>query len=479
MAKAKAKATIMVPNSQGEMVEIHDMRFEKRAWLIDIEIPKGQADTWLQYFSAECAKRGWGTAGINQLDRKENSGSFTVTTGENENIQLTVIWERKRNSSMTVKARSIGSQEFPIDVVNDFFFQINQRNSNRETNLFYRRGHLCYEGFPWRGEIWLDDKLRLGPPAIQDETALIGPRIIVVDMQINGIDSFHANSTFGVILRELSIFLTTITGININVSSPNGNRDWTWASNDKGKVESDVRNLGYWEKQWPKEMPIAGVVQTIPLQHIHRPELYSASRAYDARDEMSLPDDVGKLWEAFLLLPPDRKRQFLQVGSMWHIALSHYIEYRTLSFALMVVACESLKPSGEQFEKHNINHVIEALLGRSAVDLLQKYPNEYRPQNVRAAVLHLGEFRSSEFAESMFMASNTDPTFDEAYRELWKISQAAIIEWLSKGGSVNFPVSKDRTGFKKWIKNNLAIVMLLCTAIGATIGWFIQLFLSR
>jgi len=245
MAKAKPKAKIMVPDSKGEMVQIHDRRFEKHNWPIQIEIPKERADTWLQYFSAECTKRGWSSAGIGQLEAKENSGSLTVTTNENENIQLGVIWERKHNSSMAIKAGSVGIREFPLDLAKDFFSQINELNASRQTELFYRRGHLRYEGFPWRGEIWLDKNLRLGPSVVQDETALLGSRIIVVDTQINGIDDFHAGFAFRVMLRELSVFLTIVTGFNIMVSSPNGNRDWTWISNKNGEVESDVRNIGY------------------------------------------------------------------------------------------------------------------------------------------------------------------------------------------------------------------------------------------
>ena len=478
MAKAKPKAKIMVPDGKGEMVEVHDKRFEKRNWPIHIEIPKERADTWLQYFSAECTKRGWSWSGIGQLDAKENSGSFTVTTSENENIQLGVIWERKRNNSMLVKAGSVGTQEFPLDLANDFFSHINERNTTGEKGLFYRRGHLRYYGLPWRGEIWLDKNLRLGPPIVQDETALMGPRIIVVDMQISAIDTFHVGSAFGVMLRELSVFLTIITGIDIHASSPNGNRDWTWISNNNGKVESGIRNVGYWETQWPKEMPIDGGIQAVPLRNVRRPNL-SSNGIDGTQNELSIPDDVVKLWQAFLSLPAGRKRQFLQVGSMWQAALSHYIDNRTLSFALMVVACESLKPSDEQFEKYNINHVVEALLGKSTADLLQKYPNEFRPQNVRAAVLHLGEFRASEFIESMALSSYLDPTFDQVYRELWKISQATIIEWLSKNGVIDFPTSKDRISFRKLVKSNFSLAMLFCVGIGIVIGWFIRLFWGR
>ena len=39
-----------------------------------------QADTWLQYLSADCRRHGWNCASLVQLEARENSGSITVNT---------------------------------------------------------------------------------------------------------------------------------------------------------------------------------------------------------------------------------------------------------------------------------------------------------------------------------------------------------------------------------------------------------------
>ena len=111
MARAKPKAKIMVSDGQGEMVGINDRRFEKRNWPIQIEIPKEQADTWLQYFSAECTKRGWGAAGISQPDAKENSGNFTVTTSENESLQQQLNTQRDRVRSKQSELSNLRAEQ--------------------------------------------------------------------------------------------------------------------------------------------------------------------------------------------------------------------------------------------------------------------------------------------------------------------------------------------------------------------------------
>jgi hypothetical protein len=68
-------------------------------------------------------------------------------------------------------------------------------------------------------------------------------------------------------------------------------------------------------------------------------------RGFDGNvTEEMLPADVADLWVAYTALTADQHRQFLQAAAKWQEALTHWRERSTLSFALMVVACEALKP---------------------------------------------------------------------------------------------------------------------------------------
>src|SRR5262249_52586407 len=96
MAKAKPKSTIMVAGEEGGLVQVQDRRFEHDNWPIRFEVPVEQADTWLQYFTVECAKRGWSSGGMGQLDAAENSGTLVVNPGSSSKPLITVVWERKR-----------------------------------------------------------------------------------------------------------------------------------------------------------------------------------------------------------------------------------------------------------------------------------------------------------------------------------------------------------------------------------------------
>lgn len=467
MAKAKSEAIFMTADGAGGMAQVRDWRFEAGGWPIRFDVPKDQADSWLQYFSAECVSRGWTSGGIAQLEAKENSGSLTVNTGGNGDPQLAVVWERKREGLIKVRARSVGTPEYLLDHAKEFFRQVNERSSARATQQYHRGWHLFYEGLPWRGELWLDDKLRLGPPSQVDERSLFGPRIILVNALVNGIDQLHAASTFNVSLRELSVFLTVIMGTNVRVS-PNGSRGWTWGTDSTGQVvQCDIRNLGYWEKQCPSEMPTRCQIQQVPFRAIRRPD-FSMRGIDGSQSELHLPEDVVDLWQSFVGLSPNRRRQFLQVGSMWQLALSLGHEYETARFAWMVAACEVLKPPDQQFRDHNIYHVVEALLGKSTVDLLQE--QWFRPQDVRNAHLHRGELRGSEFIQHAMMSSFQDPTFDQATGELYRISQAAIIEWLRQGGIFTMLPIKRRKSWRRRVKDHVFLILLIvgvvCFAAG-------------
>jgi hypothetical protein len=131
-------------------------------------------------------------------------------------------------------------------------------------------------------------------------------------------------------------------------------------------------------------MPTKGRSQPVPLKAIQRPDF--SLRGIDGTEaELHLPEDIVDLWQAFTRLPLDRRRQFLQVGSMWQLALSLGHEYQTARFAWMVAACEVLKPQDPLFRDHNIYHVVDALLGKPKADLLQE--QWFRPQDVRNAHL--------------------------------------------------------------------------------------------
>jgi hypothetical protein len=472
MAKAKPKSTLMVADGAGELVPLVDRRFEAASWPICLDVPKERADTWLQYLSAECGRRGWSSGGIVQLEARENSGSITIHTGGAGQPQVAVVWERKPGGPLKVRCRSIGMPELPLPQLHELFKLVNQSSEAGITERVYRRGQLAFNGLAWRGEFWLDDTLRLGPAAQQYETALIGPRVILVDALVECIGASDAPLAFDQKLRELSAFLSVVTGTNVHL--PVQGRAWTFTN---GASDCAVRSLGYFQADNPQEMPGRGTAHAVPMKPVTRPDF--SHRGIDgSTNEQELPADIADLWASYCALTTEQRRQFLQVAAKWQQALSHWGDQMTLNFALMVVACEALKPAEPQFRDHNIYHVVEALLGKPSAEKFQEH--WFRPQDIRNAHLHRGEFRGAEFVRQMVMSSYRDPTFDQACREMAMMTQAAIIEWLRLGGSFTMPVIKRRKTLRRWVKDNAIGVLVVSTlgalSMGLVLGWVLRPF---
>ena len=287
--------------------------------------------------------------------------------------------------------------------------------------------------------------------------------MILVDAVVDCVGPADAASVFRTQLSELSAFLSVVMGTGVQI--PEQGQVWTWT---EGAGDCAVRQLGYVEPENPQEMPTRGECRSVPLRQVNRPD-FSLRGIDGSMNEESLPADVTDLWTAYRAFPADQRRQFLQAAAKWQEALRLPHDSSTLSFALMVVACEALKPAGAEFRGHNIYHVIEALLGKTVADrLLEPW---LRPQDVRNVHLHRGEFRGSEFVSTALMQSYQDPTFDQARRALAPITQESIIEWLRQHGKFTMPPIKRRKSLRRWMNGWPLFLVVAVFALGIAVGW--------
>jgi hypothetical protein len=335
MAKRKSRAEITVADGAGGMMKVEDRRFEKGDWPISFEIPPEdeQADRWTRYLRAECERRGWSLSSLGQLERAENSGTITVTAKGKP--QLEIVWEHQRKGALRIKARLGAPSDLSLPEAGLLFDQVNDACRAATTQLIYVRGTLEYEGLAWRGECWLDDRTRLAPPTLQDETATLGPRIVHIDAMLDCIgepDVPHARQQM---LLEVSAFLSVVARQAFRLSFVN--RAWVWTADMKG---CEVKHLGYLEPSNPLAMPSRNAVKQAPLYDPDSPPL---GIGVDTT-EISLRADIADLWKSYRTLSEDKRIQFLQAAAKWQEAMMHWQDRPSLSFTLMVIACEALKP---------------------------------------------------------------------------------------------------------------------------------------
>lgn len=234
-----------------------------------------------------------------------------------------------------------------------------------------------------------------------------------------------------------------------------------------------MRQLGYVETGVHTGMSAREVCHPVPTAVADVPDM--------TEYELAVPGDIVNLWTKYRSLPPERQRQFLAAASKLQEALSHWGERDTASFTSMVVACEALKPDDPAYSDHNLYDVVEALLGREASERLRtqlfdpKIHPKVHPQSIRSAHLHRGIFQGLEFAHGVGMSNFRDPSFDEASSELFRITKAAMIDWLSRDGTFVMRKRIRRTSWRRWVREHALAIMPLAMAAGLCLGWLLKM----
>jgi hypothetical protein len=218
-------------------------------------------------------------------------------------------------------------------------------------------------------------------------------------------------------------------------------------------------------------MPKKDEVQAIPTKSIKRPDFSLRGVVIGEDSELRVPADITGLWQAFVALSPNKKRQFLQAGSMWQLARSLRGDQETAKFVFAVNACEALKPPESQYRDYNVYHVVDALLGNPSVNLLKE--EWFRPQEVRNAYLHSGEFKGSEFVPWTFGPSFRDPSFDQAQGEMAVLAPVAIVEWLRKAGQFTMVPLRRRVTWRSFLKERALLLTPLAVIFGILLGFVI------
>jgi hypothetical protein len=462
MARKKSKAQLMVADGAGGMMTLEDRRFDKGEWPITFEIPiEGEeAERWGRHLSWGCYDWGWSSSSFGQVERRENSGTITIT--EDGAPQIDIVWERKRDGPLKAKARLATTSRVSLSEAERFFREINDACRADLTVPLFVRSTLQYDrGLAWLGECWLDAKTRLAPPSLQDELSLHnGARIVHIDALLPCVGEPDVPYARQQMLNEMSLFLSVVMKTDIRLLQYG--RAWTFTTDGKG---CEVRQLGYLEPANPRSMPAPGSVKQVPLHPPDKPPLWQDVR------EVSLRNDISELWRLFRSLDAEHRLRFLQAAAKWQEAMIHWQDRPSLSFALMAISCEALKPAGAD-QRLNCYDVIEALLGGTVAQGLRQNP--WPAQQVRSTHLHSGEFHGSELIVANFSRTYHDPSFLEAHRTMAQVTPTAIVEWLKRAGTFEMPFVAKPRSVRRWLRDNLVVTLVAVFLTGLVLGWLLH-----
>jgi hypothetical protein len=443
MPKQKSSAQIHVADGAGGMRQVTDFRFETGEWPIALVVPAKDAETWMAHLNAEMEERGWNSSSFSQLDAVENSGTLSVHTANGPSpATLDIVWERPRGKELQLRARPSGDPVLSLDVAHDFINAVGARVCTGKVLCAHRQALLTYDGLPWRGELWLDDNHRLGPPSKHPDS-LLGPQILIVDAMIEGIGQRGVTANFQKRIHELRIFLGFVLGLRLEMSK--SEQDWVCDVDAEGRfTDCKLRNIGYVELSPQAAFPKLGCTLPVVRRDVARPGLGPYGITSDMHEEW-VPGDIEQLWRSFMALPPPKRDHLLRAGNAYLTAQLMWPDQRTAYAAFLVVACEALKPTGRTGHLMNVYDVVASLVSSNEAQNLRQLT--FHPQQVRSKHLHRGELVAGELLPMLFDDHFRDPSFDEMLRILSSISRVCLIEWLRLGGNykvVRMPREKHR-----------------------------------
>ena len=431
MSKRPISAKILIADGQGQMNELPDHRFDADDWPISVIISPQSAATWIAHLAAECESRDWNFSGLSQLEPEQNNGSMTIyapVLGTASAIE--VAWEKDRDKQLLVRARP---GPLSVDSASEFFTAIDSRLKNGTTQREPCRAWLTYDALPWRGELWLDDNLRLGPPSQFPDT-IFGPQIVVVDAMVEGIGWQGIRAKFQRTLFDIRVFLSVVLGCHFaEMKLTNG---WAYEIDARGQfIGCRLARLGYVELKAASGFPAAGSAPPIDRRSIARPGVGEHGVTLGITSDMTerwVPDDIEKLWGLYCDLPDDKRDQFIKAGNAHLIAQNMWPDQRTACASFLVVACEALKPKGKNYDEMNVYDVVESLAGAGKGAALRIEPNH--PQKVRSKHFHRAGLFGGELSELLINDPFQDPSFGNMLDLLEMYTRTCLIEWLRKKG---------------------------------------------
>jgi hypothetical protein len=423
----KSGLRVSVADDAGGLREVADHRFEPGEWPISMQVSADEAQAWMAHVQASAETRGWSFSSFGQLHADENSGSMTLqlATGPGRST-IDIAWLKGRRGRLEIRVRPGGDPMAPLHVVRDFVDEVDTRLRTGQAESEHRRGILVYGGgLPWKGELWLTDTLRLGPPS-RFPDALLGPQAVIVDAVVSGIGSHGITGNFHRLLQDLCLVLSPIIGIHLK--QPRNKNDWVPETDSYHIITGcQIRLIGYAEIGLRPEFPNRGAAPPITRETVRRPGLERFGIWPEDTSER-VPDDVEDLWRTYNALSATLRKQYLNACNAYQIAGRMWPDQRTAHAAFLVVACEALKSAGKRYDRANVYDVVSSLVGAQTAQQLESL--RMKPQTTRSEHLHRGILVADEFASLLLGDPFADPSFDEMLTVLSQVTRICLIEWL-------------------------------------------------
>jgi hypothetical protein len=378
------------------------------------------------------------------MDPAEFSGSQTVST---EAGAIEIVWSETKEGPLQIQGRTAG--EMSPETAREFLDAVAEQCRNPTFTSFHRRAVLYYNGLPWRGELRLDEKTRLGPPSQEfNENMLGAPRVVVVDMSVEALNDWDVQARAALKLREVSVFLSVVLGTLFREALPL-KLSIALKPGAEAAPQFETVALGYQERGYAAGIPCPGAAPAMPIVKVKWSHLWP-ELSYANRMDRAVPEGTVELWVKFRAASLRVQRQFLEGGRQFQAALIVGREgHPTTEASLMVAVCEALKPIGQARNKKRKASVdpcdvVGSILGDSAAKIMRDC--RPHPDGMRDTHLHNAENYGGELDLQRIHATYRDISLEMSGRTLRAIAQLALIGWLELRGQYQLKRGLGRDG---------------------------------
>ena len=291
--------------------------------------------------------------------------------------------------------------------------------SGRKEHFFRRRHFAAISGSNLPGEYWLPG-YRFAPQFPDDDSSLINAeRYLVIDQEIEAIDSWHVNELADERSAIASAHLSLIT--DVGIYKPNQEHKW-FISREEGGIGQSRESTQQLDFKVPDQMPEKGEL----CEHVKfEGSVFEYEMA--ANNKFTCPQETRTILRGLNNANPAFRSAFDNCSMLYQLALTigRYhptvrISYECASVDAVVQVLSDEYASFSDFVRKNIDEDVESLL-----DTIHG--------SIRSAHWHGGQFALGETDHRQDSLTNPQGLIRfNLIRESHRVIRTAIFNWVMK-----------------------------------------------
>jgi len=291
--------------------------------------------------------------------------------------------------------------------------------SGKKQTFFKRRHFAAISGSNLNGEYWLPG-LRFAPQFPDDDSHLItAERYLVIDQEIEAIDSLHADELADERAALSSAHLSLIT--DVGLYKPIHECKW-FLKHEEGEIKQYRESTQHFDLNIPESIPRKGELCDLVK---FEGSVFQHERA--GNNNFRCPEETRKILRGLLTANPAKKSAFDKCALLYQLALTigRYhptvrISYEYASIDAIVQELSKEYSSVSDFIRRNISENVEDLL-------------DYMHSRIRSAHWHGGEFALGETDHRRDFLTNPEGHIRfNIIRKAHRIIRISIFTWVMR-----------------------------------------------